>query len=377
MPSRRHDSLVFTVVVSSIAALAAVPFAILMLLAGEGPSVVIASLFALLPVGPLVACYLWLDRYEPEPRSLLVTALAWGAFVATMLAILVQGLGGWFADLTDEQSLAIVAPITEEATKGLFLVLLVIWKRQEFDGVLDGIVYAGFVGIGFAFTENILYLSAAYNGTDGSAPGGLAGLGVLFVVRCLASPFAHPLFTAFIGIGLGLALSSRSTLVRVLSPVVGYLLAVGLHAAWNGSTLVADGVGFLVGYALVMVPTFVSMVIIAIWVRSKERTILTRALDDAALRGLIARDDVRHVVDLRARRQARAFAHRHGGRVAADTMRDYQQAAVELGYLHHRVLRGTAPKNYEERGQMFVERMHAIRPRIAFPVPMVAGGRHR
>jgi hypothetical protein len=200
---------------------------------------------------------------------------------------------------------------------------------------------------------------------------------VLFVMRCLASPFAHPLFTAFIGIGLGLALSSRSTLVRVLSPIVGYLLAVGLHAAWNGSTLVADGAGFLVGYALVMVPTFVSMVIIAIWVRSKERTILTRALDDAALRGLIARDDVRHVVDLRARRQARAFARTHGGRVAADTMRDYQQAAVELGYLHHRVLRGTAPKNYEERGQMFVERMHAIRPRIAFPVPMFAGGRHR
>src|SRR3546814_12754020 len=96
-----------------------------------------------------------------------------------MLAILVQGLGGWFAHWSDAQSLAIVAPITEEATKGLFLVLLVVWKRQEFDGVLDGIVYAGFVGIGFAFTENILYLSAAYNGTDGSAPGGLAGLGVL------------------------------------------------------------------------------------------------------------------------------------------------------------------------------------------------------
>jgi RsiW-degrading membrane proteinase PrsW (M82 family) len=30
----------------------------------------------------------------------------------------------------------------------------------ELDGVLDGIVYAGMVGIGFAFTENILYLAA-------------------------------------------------------------------------------------------------------------------------------------------------------------------------------------------------------------------------
>src|SRR3546814_3144942 len=72
MPSRRHDSLVFTVVVSAIAALAAVPFAILMLLTGEGPSVVIASLFALLPVGPLLACYLWRsEEHTSELQSLM------------------------------------------------------------------------------------------------------------------------------------------------------------------------------------------------------------------------------------------------------------------------------------------------------------------
>ena len=48
--------------------------------------------------------------------------------------------------------------------------LLLWWRRAELDGVLDGIVYAGMVGIGFAFTENILYLAAAYNGTDGTRP---------------------------------------------------------------------------------------------------------------------------------------------------------------------------------------------------------------
>ena len=52
------------------------------------------------------------------------------------------------------------APVTEEASKGLFLLLLLWWRRAELDGVLDGIVYAGMVGIGFAFTENILYLAA-------------------------------------------------------------------------------------------------------------------------------------------------------------------------------------------------------------------------
>ncbi len=74
------------------------------------------------------------------------------------------------------------------------------------------------VGIGFAFTENILYLAAAYNGTDGTGPGGTEALTATFVVRCLFSPFAHPLFTTFIGVGVGVAVASRSKAVRFLAP---------------------------------------------------------------------------------------------------------------------------------------------------------------
>ena len=123
--------------------------------------------------------------------------------------------------------------MTEEFSKGLFLFLLLWWRRAELDGILDGLVYAGMVGIGFAFVENILYLAAAYNGTDGMGPGGTGAVTSVFVVRCLFSPFAHPLFTSFIGIGVGLAVGSRSRSVRVLAPLVGYLLAVVAHAAWN------------------------------------------------------------------------------------------------------------------------------------------------
>jgi RsiW-degrading membrane proteinase PrsW (M82 family) len=58
------------------------------------------------------------------------------------------------------------------------------------------------VGIGFAFTENILYLAAAYIGRRRQA-GGIGGATAPFVVRCVFSPFAHPLFTRFTGIGSG------------------------------------------------------------------------------------------------------------------------------------------------------------------------------
>ena len=50
---------------------------------GAPSSLVLATVLAALPVGPLVACYLWLDRYEPEPRTLLAAGLLWGCFVAT------------------------------------------------------------------------------------------------------------------------------------------------------------------------------------------------------------------------------------------------------------------------------------------------------
>ncbi len=118
-----------------------------------------------------------------------------------------------------------MAPVTEEAAKGLFILLLLIYRRNELDGVLDGLVYAGMVGIGFAFTENILYLTSAYMGDDGQA-GGLSGAVGLFVVRCIFGPFAHPFFTSFTGIGIGIAVNARSRAVRVFAPIVGYLVAV-------------------------------------------------------------------------------------------------------------------------------------------------------
>jgi RsiW-degrading membrane proteinase PrsW (M82 family) len=367
MHARRPDNVVFTTVVWSIAALASVPLALLLLLEGGGPVVLLAALLALLPVGPLLACYLWLDRYEPEPRSLLGAGLAWGALVATMAAIVVTTIPSIVMPLSEAADLTVVAPVVEEATKGLFLVILLLGRRHELDGILDGIVYAGMVGIGFAFTENILYLARAYNGTDGLGPGGVEGLTTTFVLRCLASPFAHPFFTAFTGIAVGIAISSRIRAVQVLAPLLGYALAVLTHAAWNGSSLVAGGVGFFVVYLIVMVPAFLVVAGFAVWVRSRERVLLHAALHDAAVRGLIPHDDVPHVVDLRARRAARRGARAAGGPQALAAMREYQRAAIELGYLHHRFLSGTAPGDFASRGQGFVARMQAARPRITFP----------
>lgn len=365
-----RSSVAFTIVVTVFTSLGALAILALLAFSGAPGTLALATVLAALPVGPLVGCYLWLDRYEPEPRTLLAAGLLWGCFVATAAALVLQGLGGFLLGVGDDVSLVLEAPLTEEASKGLFLVLLLWWRRAELDGVLDGIVYAGMVGIGFAFTENILYLAAAYNGTDGLGPGGTEALTATFVVRCLFSPFAHPLFTAFTGIGVGLAVNSRSRAGRVLWPVGGYAMAVVAHSIWNASTAFGFD-SFVLTYVVLMAPAFVALVGLAVWTRSSERRMLTAALTDAAGRGLVPATDIGWVVDLSARRQSRAYARHLGGPDAERAMREYQQAAVELGFLHSRFLRGTPPPDYAARGQVFLQRIDALRPSIAFPGQVV------
>ncbi|MCL8025557.1 PrsW family intramembrane metalloprotease [Nocardioides bruguierae] len=370
MPRLRHDGRVFTLVVSILVVVSALPVLLVVALAGAPGTVLLATVLAALPVVPVVMVFLWLDRYEPEPRSLLLLGLGWGAAVAVVAALLLQGIGGLFLPVTDAGSLAVVAPVTEEAVKGAFLVALLWWRRAELDGLLDGVVYAGMVGTGFAFTENILYLAAAYDGTDGMGPGGTVALTSTFVVRCLASPFAHPLFTAFTGIGVGLAVTSRHGVVRLVAPVAGYLLAVLCHGLWNASTLAGLG-GFAVVYLVIMAPALLLVGALAFWARTSERQMLGRALGDAAARGLLPATDIGWVVDLRARRLARRYARETGGKEAEDRMRAYQQAAIELGFLHHRYLRGTAPADFASRGGAYVARIGAVRPSVQFPGQVV------
>ncbi len=369
MQGAARGQVVFTVVVTVLVCLGALPVLLLLVVSGAPGSLLVATVLAALPVGPLVACYLWLDRYEPEPRWLLALGLLWGGFVATAGALLVQGAGGWVLGYSEQESLAVVAPVTEELTKGLFLVLLLWWRRNELDGILDGIVYAGMVGIGFAFIENILYLAAAYNGSDG-LPGGPEALTSVFVMRCLLSPFAHPLFTTFTGIGVGIAVNSRSRGVRVVAPVAGYVVAVITHMIWNSSTLYGF-TGFVGAYAALMAPAFIGMIALAVWARRSEQRMLVASLTDAAERGLIPATDIGWLVNLQARRASRAHALQLGGPQAQAAMRDYQQAAIELGFLHHRYLRGTPPPDFAARGQGYVERIAAVRPFVVFPGQVV------
>ncbi|MCW2755451.1 MAG: PrsW family intrarane metalloprotease [Marmoricola sp.] len=344
----------------------AVVMAGVLLASGAPTAIAIGVVLAALPVGPLIGCYLWLDRYEPEPRYLLLLAVGWGAFVATSAAIFLQAFDAFALGSSQARESVLTAPLTEEAAKGLFILLLLFFRRAELDGILDGIVYAGMVGIGFAFTENILYLSQAYLGVDNHV-GGIESAVTLFVLRGVLSPFAHPFFTAFTGIGIGIAVSSRSRAVQVLAPIGGYALAVGAHASWNGSLLLDGGTGALPAYVLLMVPAFLAMVAFAIWARRREGAMLARSLTDCVSRGFLQAGEVPWLTRIPARKAARTYASKVGGDEALDAMKEYQSEAIELGFLHHRYLRGTAPAQYQALGEAHVQKMFQLRPRLVWP----------
>jgi hypothetical protein len=118
-----------------------------------------------------------------------------------------------------------------------------------------------------------------------------------------------------------------------------------------------------------MVPAFLLLVAFAIWVRSREGRMLRRSLTDCAQRGYLPHAEVPWLTQLAGRRAARGFANTHGGPVGGRLMRDYQQQAIELAFLHDRVLRGTAPPDAFPRGQWMVDQLAALRPYVMFPRP--------
>jgi len=370
---RRRSSVAFTVVLAGVMFVGACVVAFVLAQAGAPGALVVGVVLAALPVGPVVASYLWLDRYEPEPVGLLVLAFGWGALVATAIAALLEAADRIALNTSLTWSAIVVAPVTEEAGKGLFIFLLLWFRRREIDGILDGIVYAGLVGVGFAFVENALYLAGAYMGGHHLGPGGLGAATGLFVVRGIFSPFAHPLFTSATGIGVGYAVITRNRFWRVASPILGYLVAVCAHGLWNASVFLGGGQTFVVTYVLVMVPAFLLFVGFAVWARRREGRMLTRALTDCANRGFLGHQEVPWLVRLPGRRVARSFARGSGGPVAAKVMNEYQQQAIELGFLHDRYLRGTAPDDFVERGSTMVHRLAALRPYVLFPRPAGAG----
>jgi RsiW-degrading membrane proteinase PrsW (M82 family) len=249
------------------------------------------ALFAL----PPLAIYLWIprliDRFDPEPWWALGLVLAWGAIAACGIAAAVNtsvemvagAVGG--KDFAEIAGACISAPVVEEGMKGLAVLGVFYFLRREFDGVVDGVIYATFAALGFAAVENVIYYSNAMR----ADPGGDA-LAATFVLRGVLAPWGHPLYTSMTGIGFGIAREARTRWVRWAAPLGGYCAAMTLHCVWNTAATIS---GFL---TILMLPLWFAFVAafmgILIGLVVRKGRIIRAHLQDEVLLGNLTREEL-------------------------------------------------------------------------------------
>ncbi|MBK5216069.1 MAG: PrsW family intramembrane metalloprotease [Propionibacteriales bacterium] len=343
--------------------------------AGEVEGAWLSFLFALLPLPILWAAYWWLDRYEPEPKRYKWAAFVWGAVMAVAIALAVQIFVQTTWDLSDETMATYVAPLSEEPAKCLFLLLTFLRARRVIDGFVDGLVYAGIVGLGFAYVENIGYYAASYLGSPDVDFHGAQGATTSFIVRGIASPFAHPLFTSAFGIAIGIAVGRKSKFAKLLLGTIGLAISIGLHGLWNGSLSYGGAEAFLTIY-LILGLTLFGLVIFAMVARFRQVQTLRRSLSQIADRGWIHPDEIPYLSKFGYRKAARRYAEANYGRNAEKVVKKYQTLATEVAFLHHAVMAKHTKPHGVERTYALMDSMHALRPYLRFP-PALQTTSHR
>jgi protease PrsW len=289
----------------------------------------------------------WLDRYEREPAYLVFLTFLWGALLGTCLGCMLSlpasafAMGLFGADLGAFLSTVVVAPLTEEFTKGLVFVLLLL--TRHIDNETDGLIYGAATGLGFATLENLLYfVSAIEGGTD-------VFLGIV-TIRTLFTALVHCISSALLGMFIGYARHRSGSNRWTLYPSVGFGLAVLNHGLWNllatlsgFDGLSGAGIVFLwLGMAMVVVLSAVMFGLTQMSLK-REHEVIRRFLLEEAQRGVLPVEHAQ-IIPYWTRRRRKNWLDRAIPREA------YIKAATLLAFRHHQleIARGERREQYLE-----------------------------
>ncbi|MFI0606955.1 MAG: PrsW family intramembrane metalloprotease [Anaerolineae bacterium] len=341
-----------------------------------GPAFYQALGRAMLLTLPALAFLRFLDRREREASWVFWSVLAWGAVVATGLALILSLLGsvatelglamvlgdealgatagGASGGLAQVVESVFIAPVVEEAVKGLALLLLVWLLADEFDNLRDGLIYGALVGLGFNLLESALYVIYDMVETGQLAFG--PQLAIRFVFLGLDG---HAVYSGLLGAALGWARQARGRWrlptaaafgltgaigAHMLHNSLGVLLLPGLTQAFGGTLDPADGlvqavtpVWWLAAAVTALAvngPAFL-LLAIAVW-RSglQERRLLRAMLAQELSSGSGAVDEA----ELAAARAEGILRLRRAPGLAGERGRALVLAQNELAYRRHRVL---------------------------------------
>ncbi|MBO6027309.1 MAG: PrsW family intramembrane metalloprotease, partial [Bacteroidales bacterium] len=130
------------------------------------------------------------------------------------------------------------AGFCEELSK-LVILFLTIWWNKNFNEYMDGIVYATFVGLGFACVENVMYV---FDGGIGTG-----------IIRALLSVPGHFLFAVIMGYFLSLAKFNEKGRSGYLT--ASFFFAVLAHGLFDWMLMITDKIS-----------TALSLVILALFI---------------------------------------------------------------------------------------------------------------
>ena len=301
--------------------------------------------FGFTPVFLFAYIIYWLDRYEKEPKILLGVVFFWGVIVAAGAAFLINSLMGagiyLFTNCEATTELAtgsLIAPVVEEVLKGFAVLVVYLAARNEFDSIMDGIVYAAIVALGFAATENTYYIY--YYGYQQAS---YVGLLWLAFVRVVLVGWQHPFYTAFFGIGLATTRLSKDKLVRIAAPLGGLSLGILFHAIHNTIGNVIKGGSGLIVSTIFDWSGWSFMLLFVIWAIYREQLWIIDHLQEEVSLGSITLAQYRTACSAWAQSLARVdalFKRRY------QITNHFYQLCAELAYKkQHRAMHGEEAGN--------------------------------
>lgn len=288
--------------------------------------------------------YVWfvwrLDRHEKEPARMLAAAFLWGMTPAIVLSIVLElsleaplaGFDGMAATLLSDAGFA---PVVEESAKGLALLAFLVFAYHELDHVLDGIVYGAMVGLGFAMSENVLYVVAGVEESGLSA-----GVAILFL-RTVVFGANHAFFSALVGAGVGAARVSHGAAAKLLFLFAGWLLAVSFHSLHNVSAAFAEatdlaslGVSFIAQWGGVAA---LIAVVVLLWRR--ERRLIATELASEVASGMLTQQELAALTSGQVRRQLFRQTLQDDGWTAYRRLKRVLPLLTELAFAKRRMRR--------------------------------------
>lgn len=312
-----------------------------------------ASAFALLPAIPYALLIKFLDRNDQIPWKNFVACLLWGGTVGCGLSLVLNTAGSRYLAMVFTPAEAwsltaiLIAPLVEEACKGLAVLVLFWILHDEFDNVLEGLILGAASGLGFALVENCIYnVRFLAEGSDTFA--------VMGTYRALVNALiGHPIYTAMTGAGLGLLRElPRGGVKRLLYPVLGLGTAIAMHVIWNAAAVyLGDVLGDPRGLLTLIVNAAVfggAGVLFAlaayVFAASRERRVMVRYLAEEVRKGFVEPEELRsfHEPLGRVRFELEGLL-RHGWRVYRHR-KALRRTQVELAFRKWHLAKGDAPR---------------------------------